>query len=36
MTAGNLIVNPAMSFVTGQNVPEYDEQPVKEFFDGES
>jgi hypothetical protein len=36
MTAGNLIVNPAMSFMTGQSVQEHDEQPVKEFFDGES
>jgi hypothetical protein len=25
-----------MSFMTGQSVQEHDEQPVKEFFDGES
>ncbi|KKN07008.1 hypothetical protein LCGC14_1071450 [marine sediment metagenome] len=36
MTAGNLIVNPAMSFMAGQTVLEKNEHSQTEFFDGES
>lgn len=36
MTAGDIVVNPALSFLSGQSSLEQDEQPHKEILDGES
>lgn len=36
MTAGNIVVNPALSFLAGQSAHEHDAQPRKEILDGES
>lgn len=36
MTAGNIVVNPALSFLAGQSANEHDAQLRKEILDGES
>lgn len=36
MTAGNIVVNPALSFLAGQSSHEADVEPRKEILDGES
>jgi len=36
MTAGNIVVNPALSFLAGQSSDEAKEEPRKEILDGES